>query len=102
MDIERLKSVHSLNPDVIYIGVGEFERYTAFYFQEAKAAILECPIVGNAAYVIAEDWEQLSRLTKRELLESYQDNVTRLVHSGDWLYKLKFKLNDLRDYCLPG
>jgi hypothetical protein len=96
IDIERLKSVHSLCPEAIYVGTDEFERYIVFYFQEAKTAVLECPVVGNATYIIRGDWERLSRLSKKELLESYHDNVARLVHVGDWLYKLKCKVNALK------
>lgn len=48
-------------------------------------AICECPFVGNAAYVLNGDWRQLSRLTKRELLERSQE---RVVHSGDWKQRI--------------
>ena len=84
--------INSLNPASIYVGIDEFEGYFVFYFPDELTAILECPIVGNAIYIIKGDWQTLSQLNKRELLTDYQMNVRRVIHKGDWFSRLKQKL----------
>jgi hypothetical protein len=86
---ERIKLIGSLNPTNSYVGVDEFNGSFIFYFQELDSAILDNPEYGNAIYVIRGDWKTLSRLSKAELLEGYQDNVTRVIHSGNWFVRLK-------------
>jgi hypothetical protein len=85
---ERLELINSLNPSKIYRGLDEFKGYFVFYFEGSTLAILDCPIVGNAVYVIKGDWKTLSRLAKAELLKEYADDVTRVIHSGDWFVRL--------------
>jgi len=45
---------------------------------------------GNAIYIIDDDWERLSRLTKRKLLT--HPEATRIVHKGKWYWKVKQEL----------
>jgi hypothetical protein len=61
---ERLELINSLNPSKIYRGLDEFNGYFVFYFEDSAIAILDCPIVGNAVYVIKGDWKTLSSLSK--------------------------------------
>lgn len=99
-DLDRLNKVYALKPSAIYVGMDEFEGYVVFSFQEVKAAVLECPIVGNAIYVLKGDWEMLSRLSKAELLNFYTNRVTRLVHSGEWFARLTQLLYTLKKEAL--
>lgn len=88
-DITRLELIYSLTPNSIFLGIDEFEGYVVFHFVEAKVSVLECPIVGNAIYVLKDDWKRLSKLTKRELLEEHSNSIIRIVHAGDWFTRLK-------------
>jgi hypothetical protein len=89
IDEERLQFIHSLGPSGIYVGTDEFKRYIIFYFADLEKAVLKCPIFGNAIYVIDGEWELLSQYTKADLLWDFPDDVTRIIHSGDWSYRLK-------------
>jgi hypothetical protein len=86
-EIERLNRVYHLHPSSTFIGLDEFEGYIVFDFQNSQIAALECPIVGNAIYIIKGKWRPLSRLSKAELLR--RQNVVRIVHSGNWVAKLE-------------
>lgn len=88
-ELERLQRISTLEPTKTYCGIDEFEGYVLFYFQEFNIAVLDCPIVGNAIYLLRGDWEGLSRLSKNELLKHHAKNVTRIVHSGDWFFRLR-------------
>lgn len=85
---ERIGLINSLKPTNMFCGVDHFRGYIIFYFEEARVAVLDCPIFGNAVYVISGNWQFLSRLSKKELLDQYADNVTRVVHRGDWFNKI--------------
>lgn len=91
----RLERIWELSPERIFVGQDEFEGYYVFLFKEYSVAVLECPWVGNALYLIRKDrWEALSKLSKRTLLEGGCREVERLIHgsSGDWFEKLCSKL----------
>lgn len=94
-DPRRLEQINDLVPEQIYIGVHEsdFDGYVVFCFAHHRA-ILECPRRGNAIYALRGSWRTLSRLTKAELLsDHYTHVVTRIVHRGDWLERVKAFIN---------
>lgn len=89
-DHTRLEKLNSLGPTSIYIGVEEFDGYFVFCFPQYSAAVLDCPRVGNAIYLMREsDWKTLCRLTKAELLARHHAGVRRIVHSHRWFERLK-------------
>src|SRR6266498_4729818 len=51
-DLQRLRDVYGLGPSEIYIGLHEFNGYIVFYFSGLHKAVLECPVTGNAVYII--------------------------------------------------
>lgn len=88
-DIRRLETVYKLKPDAIYVGSEDFDGYVVFTFARNKTAVLECPVTGNAIYVLRGEWRSLSTCTKAQLLSRKSDRVTRIVHSGDWEVRLR-------------
>jgi hypothetical protein len=85
----------TLRPERIFVGQDEFDGYYVFVFEKYPVAVLECPWVGNALYLISKDrWVALSRLSKSSLLDSDCRDVERLIHgpSGDWFDRLCSKV----------
>jgi hypothetical protein len=70
-EVDRLRRVFSLNPSSLYIGIDEFDWYIVCAFSQTTKVVLECPIYGNAIYVIRENWQSLSKLLKNELLSQF-------------------------------
>lgn len=95
LDASRLEKIATLRPDEVYQGKHEFDGYFVFFFRNAGRAVLECPWVGNAIYVIRGDWRNLSRLTKSDLLSRHRHEVRRIIHreSGNWFSDLKRSLS---------
>jgi hypothetical protein len=95
LDSSRIEKIATLKPDEVYLGKHEFDGYFVFLFHRARRAVLECPWVGNAIYVIRGDWRQLSRLTKSDLLNRHRHEVRRIIHreSGNWFSNLESCLN---------
>ena len=92
-EVERLNRVYHLGPSSTFIGLDQFEGYIVFYFAHSQIAVLECPVVGNAIYVIRGNWRVLSGLSKVQLLRRHRQNVVRIVHTGNWFPKLKALLH---------
>lgn len=92
-DGERITKALSLRPDEYYVGIDEFEGYIVLTFAHTPRVLMECPVFGNAIYIIESDWKRLSKLSKRELLTNFSGQVTKIVHKGDWFRRAKLELS---------
>lgn len=79
----NLEIISSHNPNFVAIGQGGFNDYIVFGFQDRSIYILESIRSGNATYIFNNNWEELSRLTKAEILNNnlQQD---RILHTPSW------------------
>lgn len=75
-------------PDFVAVGRDSFDGYLVFAFQSKGVFILESLEYGNATYVFGEDWERLSRLTKKELIEGSLHRE-RIVHKRRWAGRIR-------------
>lgn len=80
---ERLKYISAFNPDFVAIGEGGFHGYFILGFSKKPVFIFESIHLGNATYVFDKNWEQVSKLTKGEILRSSL-HVARVVHRYAW------------------
>lgn len=85
----RLMMIRSLQPEKCYVGSEQWLGYVVFEFADTDKVILECPIEGNATYVLSGDWKSMVQHTKRLLRENYQGRYTKVVHKGDWLNRVR-------------
>ena len=85
--LERLRFIHSLNPDFKAIGHGGFNDYIVLGFDEPGIYIFECVKYGNAMYIIQDEWQNLSQKSKAELVNSSK-LIDRVVHKKDWADRL--------------
>lgn len=91
-DLRRLRKMLSLSPNQCFVGIDKFRGYVVFTFGGTDRVILENPREGNAVYVLRGDWQQLSKLTKQELLSRHADSTTRVIHRGSWFARLRRQL----------
>lgn len=85
---ERVEAIAALNPPAAVIGDGEFTRYFGFKFRE-DLVVLENVNYGNALYVMYEDWQELSKRSRVELLAEPDANYDRIVHRDGWEQRLR-------------
>lgn len=80
---ERIRAITHHSPDFVAVGVGGFSDYVVFGFTERRRYVLESPNTGNATYIFRDEWEAISHLSKREILQgNLQEN--RIVHNTRW------------------
>lgn len=80
---ERLRVLDRLGHDGFIVGTGRFARYFGAKFAERLVA-LENLDYGNALYAFEEDWEQLTQLSRTELIRRRDPSVHRIPHVSGW------------------
>lgn len=80
---ERLRVLDSLGHDGYIVGTGKFARYFGAKFGD-HIVVLENLEYGNALYVFTENWEQLTQLSRTELIKRRDPAVQRLPHVPGW------------------
>lgn len=79
----------SLNPEKIIIGASGFSRYFGAKITD-NIVVFENIKYGNAVYVLFDDWGELSRKSRMELLSGrFGENFERVVHSPGWEEKVR-------------
>lgn len=87
-DMQRIEILLRHRPTALYLGKEEFDGYLVLYFAQYQLAVFECPIVGNALYLIRGDWQTLARRSKAELLHDESGKIKRIIHHGAWSDRL--------------
>lgn len=78
---KRQKQIFNFTPNETWIGTAGFEGYIAYVFDEC--VIFESVKYGNATYIFGKDWQEISKLTKKEILD--QNLATaRIIHTTEW------------------
>ena len=83
---ERYGFLESLNPLEIITGTSGFIRYFGAKFSN-ELVVFENLDYGNAIYIMFENWEVLSRLSRLELRKLDDNNFVRISHSLNWKQK---------------
>lgn len=83
----RLEEINRHGPSFTAVGQGGFRGYVVFGFAEKELFVLESMYYGNATYVFGTAWEELSKLSKAEIIDGNLENA-RLVHRRGWEYGL--------------
>jgi hypothetical protein len=79
----RLNVLERLGPDGFVIGRGSFSSYFGAKFG-SRLVVLENLEYGNALYAMEEDWEELSQLSRSELIRRRDPGVRRIPHVPGW------------------
>lgn len=80
---DRLQHISLHNPSFLAIGEGGFRGYFVLAFPDKKLFVLESLACNNATYILDDNWEKLSKLTKAEILNEGLHKA-RLIHRRGW------------------
>ena len=81
--LRNCESIYARKPDFVAYGRAGFRGYAVFGFTSKSLYILESAFPNNATYVLQNDWETISQLSKAEIL-SQSLHKARIVHSENW------------------
>lgn len=79
----RLEHIAKYGTEDVMVGNAGFRGYVIFGFPEKDIYIVESAYYGNATYVFDKDFEELSKLTKAEILNE-ELQLARIIHSNGW------------------
>lgn len=79
---ERYEFLKSLKPNNIICGNDGFSGYFIAEFNNNQY-VCDSIFIGNALYILDDDWEQVSKLTKKEIINNSLAKE-RIIHTGDW------------------
>ncbi len=79
----RIRTITRHEPDFLAIGLGGFSEYIVFGFTRRSRFVFESPESGNATYIFRNEWEAVSQLTKREILQEHLQEA-RIIHTARW------------------
>ncbi|ARU45172.1 hypothetical protein [Corynebacterium silvaticum] len=96
----RYEVVNGFHPSATIVGKGQFSRYFGFKFRE-NLIVLENLDYGNALYVMYEDWTNLSRRSRIDLLSDSKADYVRIIHKKGWENRLKDTLT-LKGHDITG
>lgn len=96
VDYNRIRELQKLNPRSCYVGRKGWDGYFVMTFAHSQRVVLDCPMEGNAIYVLPKAWEQLTGLSKHELREQYPRLVVKIVHKAKWLGRVRKALHPRR------
>jgi hypothetical protein len=85
---ERYKFLSALKPRNIVQGTSRFQRYFGAQFAD-DLVVFENAEYGNAIYIMFKNWEELSKISRIELLTSSSQQFIRIPHTKTWKIKLK-------------
>lgn len=85
---KRLETINSKSPDFTAIGEGGFSGYIVHGFSEKDFYVLESVEVNNATYVLSKNWEEISKMTKAEILKN-ELHEFRVIHSPGWYENIR-------------
>lgn len=88
----RLRELKSLKPTRCYIGTELWLGYVLFQFKNSIRVVLECPIEGNATYVLSGNWKSMVQHTKTYLQGNFPRHCWKVVHKGEWLKRVRQSL----------
>lgn len=80
---KRIECINNYQPDFVAVGRAGFSGYLVFGFPSKNIFILESTELNNATYVIDNNWEYLSGLTKAEIINNNLHKA-RIVHRATW------------------
>lgn len=88
-DEDRIEKARSLEPRRAFTGKRGFDGYFIYTFHHTEKMIMECPIYGNAVFVLGSSLEpeQWLQMKKRQIMEHPES--TRIPHRKGWFEKVK-------------
>src|SRR5262249_3856210 len=85
---ERVKTFKELKPEAYIRGVDGFNRYIGAKFSD-NLVVFENWNYGNALYILYENWKEIAKLPRFDLLRDTRAHFDRIIHAPGWQQRLE-------------
>lgn len=89
---ERFDTIQSFHPDRIFQGKAGYTGYVVFEFKYKQLFVFDSIKYGNATYIFSGEWESISKLSKKEIIQNGLAK-DRLIHKKGWDTQISKYLN---------
>ena len=94
---ERYKFFLTLNPRSLVYGQSGFRRYFGALLED-NLVVFENIEYGNAIYILFDDWQELSKLSRLDLMSGKSStSFERVIHTSGWKGKVKAVVAEKRN-----
>lgn len=93
---ERYNFFQSLKPKGLVFGQSGFRRYFGALLED-NLVVFENVEYGNAVYILFDNWEELSKLSRLDLMSGkFQGSFERIIHTSGWKGRVRTVVADKR------
>ena len=92
---KRANTLASLHPTEYIVGSGMNSHYFGAKFGENIVAF-ENIDYGNAIYILFDNWQEISKMSRIDILKRHEHDFIRIVHKQGWQKVLKHHIDELK------
>lgn len=92
----RANALARLHPTEYIVGSGMNSHYFGAKFGENIVAF-ENIDYGNAIYILFDNWQEISKMSRIDILKRHERDFIRIIHKDGWQKVLKRHINELRE-----
>ncbi|MDP3802729.1 hypothetical protein [Brevundimonas sp.] len=85
---DRTAAFNKLQPEAYIRGSGQFGSYFGAKFAD-DLVVFENLRYGNALYVLYDDWNDISKRSRLDLLRDHDAKFDRIIHTDDWQFRFR-------------
>lgn len=91
----RIEVLESLHPTEYIRGSGMNSHYFGAKFGE-KVVVFENLDYGNAIYILSDNWEEISKMSRIDIMKRHEKDYIRIIHKKNWELQLLYHINSLK------
>lgn len=92
---KRTNVLNRFHPTEYILGRGMNSRYFGAKFGE-NIVVFENMDYGNALYILFDNWQEISQMSRIDILKRHERDFIRITHKDGWEKALKRKLDELK------
>ncbi len=92
----RAYALANLHPTEYIVGSGMNSHYFGAKFGENIVAF-ENIDYGNALYILFDNWQEISQMSRIDILKRHERDFIRIIHKDGWQKVLKRRIDELKD-----
>lgn len=93
--LNRTETINRLHPTEYIVGSGMNSRYFGAKFGES-IVVFENIDYGNALYILFDNWQEISQMSRIDILKRHEKDFIRIIHKNGWEKALRHYINDLK------
>ena len=91
----RTNILNRLHPTEYILGRGMNSRYFGAKFGE-NIVVFENMDYGNALYILFDNWQEISQMSRIDILKRHERDFIRIIHKNGWEKAIKRHIDELK------